>query len=146
MALVDPACPVRSTEGRAAVGLRRAFLGSMLFLALGCGKSSTTGPKAAGLIIETQQLIPDGGGCRLKVTLKNRVGSDISGEIVYSLVDARGAAIGTTIVFPIVPDNETKSATSDLLLAATDGHRLACSEIVSLQIDPTLSTVPLASG
>src|SRR5262245_64559017 len=24
MALVDPACPVRSTEGRAAVGLRRA--------------------------------------------------------------------------------------------------------------------------
>jgi hypothetical protein len=143
--------PVRrgfaSTRVRVGVGLRRAFLGGALLLGLGCGSSSsTTGPRPAGLIIEALQLLPDGGECRLNVILKNRVGTDIGGDIVYNLVGAEMATIGTATVFPFVRDGETRSATSDILRATTDGHRLACSEIVSLQINPTLTSVPLASS
>jgi hypothetical protein len=121
-------------------------VGGALFLALGCHSSSTTGPKANGLTVEAQQLIQDGSGCRLKVTLKNRSGSDLSGALVYHLLDGQKATIGSATVFPVVPDGERRFATSAPLLASADGHRLACSDIASLQIDSASTTVPIATN
>ena len=131
-------------RGRARGWLLRGLVGAVL-LVLGCDNSSTTGPKATGLIIQAQQLVSGGGGCRLKVILENRVGTDLSGEVVYKLLDGRGVVIGSAAVFPVVPDGETRSATSDFLLAGPGGRRLGCPEIASLQIDPTRTTVPIAS-
>ena len=117
-----------------------------MLLALGCHSSSTTGPRANGLSIEAQQLIQGGSECRLKVTLKNRFGSDLSGQLVYHLLDGRKATIGSATVFPVVPDGERRFATSGPLLASADGHRLACSEIASVQIDFASTTVPIATN
>ena len=126
--------------------LRGVLVGGVLLLALGCGRDSTTGPTAAGLIIDAQELVTGDGGCRLRVTLRNRMGSDISGTLVYALFDGHKTGIGSAKVEPVVPDATTRFATSDLLLASADGHRLACSEIASFTIDPAKTTVPIATS
>jgi hypothetical protein len=121
------------------------IVGAVLLLALGCEDNGTTGPKTNGLTIQAQQLIPDGRSCRLKVTLKNRTGSDLSGQLVYDLLDAKKTVIGSATVFPAVPDGDQRFATSDFLLASADGHQLACLEIAALQINLGSTTVPIAT-
>ena len=121
------------------------MVGAILLLALGCEDNSTTGPKTNGLTVQAQELIQAGSFCRLKVTLDNRTGADLSGQLVYQLLDAKKAVIGTAVVFPTVPDGTHRTATSDFLLASSDGHRLACAEIVAVQLAPVGSTVPLAT-
>jgi hypothetical protein len=120
-------------------------VGAALLLILGCEDNSTTGPRSKGLTIEAQELIPSGGVCRLKVTLSNRTGSDLSGRVGYQLLDAQKTVIGGVFVFPNVPDGSQRTATSDFL-KATDGHLLACSEIAALEILPGDSTVPIATS
>jgi hypothetical protein len=120
-------------------------VGAILLLALGCEDNSTTGPKSNGLSIQAQELIQGGAACRLKVTLDNRTGADLSGQLVFQLLDAKKAVIGTAVVFPTVPDGTRRTATSDFLKASSDGHPLACAEIVAVQLAPVGSTVPLAS-
>ena len=131
---------------RLAVLLRRGMIGAILLLTLGCGSDSTTGPKASGLVIVAQVLIPGSGGCRLQVTLRNRTGTDISGTLVYTLFDSLKTVIGSATVFPVVPDNTTRLATSDFLKAGADGHKLACSEIATFTVDPSQTTVPIQTS
>ncbi len=127
-------------------GLRWSFIGAALALALGCGSNATTGPRQPGLTVDAQELIPGDGGCRLRATLRNRTGADLSGQLVYNLLDAARSIIGSATVFPVVPDNTTRFATSDLLVSSVDGHRLACTEIAFVQINTESTTVPLAPG
>jgi len=126
--------------------LRWGLLGAMLGLPLGCGNDSTTGPKEPGLLIDAQALVPSDRGCRLKATLRNRTGADLSGQLIYNLLDAQGNVIGSATVFPVVPDDTTRFATSDLLVSSVDGHRLTCSEIALLQVDASRTTVPVVLG
>lgn len=118
---------------------------AVLLLTLGCEDNGTTGPKTNGLTIQAQQLVPDGRSCRLKVTLTNRTGADLSGQLAYDLLDATKTVIGSATVFPTVPDGAQRFATSDFLLASADGRRLACVEIAALQINLTSTTVPIAT-
>ena len=129
----------------AGTSVRTGIVGMMLLLGLGCQDNSTTGPKASGLIIESQELTPSGGSCRLKVILVNHTGADLNGQIAYQLLDAQKNIIGSATVFPNVPDGTRRSATSDFLLAGTDGHRLACADIVAVQLLPVGTTLPIAS-
>jgi hypothetical protein len=123
---------------------RSGVVGAALLLTLGCD-NSTTGPKTNGLTIVAQELVPDGSACRLKVTLTNHTGSDLSGQLVYKLLDAQKTLIGVATVFPTVPDGSQRFATSDFLVAIKDGHQLRCSDIATFQIDPLTSTVPIAT-
>ena len=143
--------PVKGT-GRGDAGGRprgrwswAGVLGAMLLLALGCEDNSTTGPKSNGLTIQDQELIEGGAACRLKVTLTNRTGADLSGQLAFQLLNAQKVVIGTAVVFPTVPDGTRRTATSDFLRASSDGHPLACAEIVAIQLTPVGSTVPLAT-
>jgi len=115
----------------------------VLLLTLGCEDNSTTGPKKNGLTIESQELIASGSGCRLKVTLSNHFGSDVSGQLAYQFLNAQKVVIGAAVVFPTVPDGTRRTATSDFL-RGTDGHTLLCDEIVAVQLAPVGSTVPIA--
>jgi hypothetical protein len=143
--------PVKGT-GRGDAGRRprgrwswTGVVGAILLLALGCEDNSTTGPRSNGLTIEDQELIEGGAACRLRVTISNRTGSDLSGQLAYQLLNAQKVVIGTAVVFPTVPDGTRRTATSDFLRASSDGHPLACAEIVAVQLAPVGSTVPLAS-
>ena len=121
------------------------MVGALLLLPLGCDDNSTSGPKTHGLTIEAQELVPSSSGCRLKVTFTNHTGADLSGQVVYKLLTANKLLIGTATVFPTVPDGARRFATSDFLVGILDRHRLACSEVATLQIDPLTSTVPIAT-
>jgi hypothetical protein len=111
----------------------------------GCDSDGgTTGPLASGLTIVSQDLVADGGGCRLRVRVQNLTGANVAGIMVFALVDAAGATIGSAAVFPIVPDGETRFATSDLLVATPGNRQLGCSEIPTVRVDPERSTVPIA--
>ena len=118
----------------------------LLLLTLGCEDNSTTGPKSSGLTIESEELLPSSSGCRLKVTLSNRTGSDLSGQIAYQFLDAQKTVIGAAVVFPNVPDGTRRTATSDFLQASSDGHRLACADIVAVQLLPVGTTVPVLTS
>ena len=124
---------------------RTAVAGAILLLTLGCEDNSTTGPKSNGLTIEAQELIPSGSGCRLRVTLSNHTGADLSGQIAYQLLSAQKVVIGAAVVFPTVPDGTRRTATSDFLRASSDAHPLACAEIATIQQTPLGSTVPIAT-
>jgi hypothetical protein len=128
---------------RAASGVA-AFLLCLAAGLAGCDNEGTTGPRTSGLTIVTQELVADGGGCRLRVTLQNRTGTDVSGILVFNLVGATGTTIGSGAVFPLVPDGETRLATSDVLVATPGGRQLACSEIPTVRVDRTRSNVPVA--
>ena len=117
----------------------------MLLLSFGCENNSTTGPKASGLTIESLELIPSGTGCKLKVSLANHTGTDLSGQIAYQFLDAQKNIIGGATVFPNVPDATHRTATSDFLEASSDGHPLACADIVSIELLPVGTTVPIAT-
>jgi hypothetical protein len=119
-------------------------MGAVLLLGLGCNDNSTTGPKTAGLTILSQELIPSDSGCKLKLTLTNHTGSDLSGQITYSILNAKNTIIGTAIVFPDVPDGAQRTATSDFLVTTIGGLRLTCADVVTLQLLPIGTTVPIA--
>jgi hypothetical protein len=137
----------RRIAGRgAAIWPSAGILGTALLLTLGCEDNSTTGPKANGLIVESQELTPSGGSCKLKVTLVNHTGADLSGQIAYQLLDAQKNIIGAATVFPTVPDGTRRTATSDFLLADSDGHRLACADIVAVQLLPVGTSVPILAN
>ena len=125
---------------------RAAIVGAVMLLGAGCEDNSTTGPKTAGLTVESLDLTPSGsGGCKIKVTLVNHTGSDLSGQIAYQLLNAQKTIIGSAIVFPNVPDGTRRTATSDFLKSSTDGHPLACADVVAIQLLPVGTTVGIAS-
>jgi len=135
----------RSVSGdRGGAWARAGVVAAVLLLTLGCEDNSTTGPKSNGVTIEAQELITSGSGCRLKVTLSNRTGADLSGQLAYQLLNAQKSVIGTATVFPTVPDGTRRTATSDFL-RGSDGHSLVCAEIVAVQLAPVGSTVPIAT-
>ena len=123
---------------------RAGVVGAVLLLTLGCEDNSTTGPKSNGLTIEAQELVTSSSGCRLKVTLSNHSGQDLSGLLAYQLLGAQKTVIGTARVFPTVPDGTRRTATSDFL-QAVGGRGLVCSEIAAVQLAPVGSTVPIAT-
>ena len=132
--------------GRAGAAWTRAgIVGVVLLLGLGCQDNSTTGPKTNGLTIESRELIPSGSGCKLKLTLVNHTGSDQSGQITYQILNAKKTIIGTAVVFPAVPDGARRTATSDFLVTTPGGLRLTCADIVTLQVLPSGTTVPIAA-
>jgi hypothetical protein len=111
---------------------------------VGCDDDGTTGPRSTGLTIAAQELVVDGSGCRLRVTLQNHTGAGVIGILVFDLVGGAGTSIGSAAVFPSVPDGETRLATSAPLVATPGARPLGCSEIASVRVDPTRSNVPVA--
>jgi hypothetical protein len=121
---------------------RAGIVAVVLLLAIGCD-NSTTGPKTNGLTIESLDLESSSSGCKLKVTLSNHTGTDLSGQLGYNFLDAQKNVIAGIFVFPNVPDGSRRTATSDFITGG-DGHRLVCSEIASMEIVDSGNTVPIA--